>query len=154
MIGKGNFKMGKNLKFNFGMGYTMAPFGDFIDENIWLKYNDLNIHAYFRQFQNRDNWFHGFGLSLIDFQLSKKLYTNISAHFWNQPKNYDFNTNESFNGGAVDLDLRYFFFTKVNSRLKGFSFDLGLIYKSKGFLPEELYLKQHFGVRIGTSLRI
>ena len=27
-------KLINNLKFNFGMGYTMSPFGDFIDENI------------------------------------------------------------------------------------------------------------------------
>jgi hypothetical protein len=154
MIGKGNFKAGENLSFNIGMGYTMAPFGDFIDENIWIKYKDFNIHGYARQFQNRNNWFHGFGLSLIDFQLHKKVFANISGHFWNQPKDYDFNTSESFTGSAVDIDFRYFFFNNRNTWLNGFSFDLGMIYKTEGFLPEELYFKEHFGLRIGTTIRL
>lgn len=154
MLGKGNFRISEDVKMNLGMGYTMAPFGDFIDENIWIKYKDLNFHAYARQFQNRDNWFNGFGLSLIDFQLHKRVYTNISGHFWNQPKDYDFNNSESFSGGAIDMDLRYFFFNSRDTWLDGFSFDLGMIYKTKGFLPEELYLKEHFGLRIGTTIRL
>lgn len=154
MIGKGNFKVGENLSFNIGLGYTMAPFGDFIDENIWIKYKDFNIHGYARQFQNRNNWFHGFGLSLIDFQLHKRILTNITGHFWNQPKDYDFNTNESFSGGAIDLDFRYFFFNKRDIWLNGFSVDLGMIYKTEGFLPEELYFKEKFGLRIGTTIRL
>ncbi len=154
MIGKGNFKAGENLNFNIGMGYTMAPFGDFIDENIWIKYKDFNLSGYARQFQNRNNWFHGFGLSLIDFQLHKRILTNVSSHFWNQPKNYDFNTAKSFLGGAVDVDLRYFFFNNRETWLNGFSIDLGMIYKTEGFLPEELYFKEHFGLRLGTTIRL
>lgn len=154
MIGKGNFKAGDNISYNVGMGYTMAPFGDFIDENIWIKYKDFNIHGYARQFQNRNNWFHGFGISLIDLKLHNRIYSNISGHFWNQPEDYDFNTNESFSGGAVDMDLRYFFFNNRGTSLKGFSFDLGMIYKTEGFLPEELYFEEHFGLRIGTTIRL
>jgi len=154
MIGKGNFKAGENLSYNIGMGDTMAPFGDFIDENVWIKYKNFNIHGYARQFQNLNNWFHGFGVSLIDFQLHKRFYTNISGHFWNQPKDYDFNTSESFSGGAIDTDLRYFFFNNRGTWLKGFSFDLGMIYKTEGFLPEELYFEEHFGLRIGTTIRL
>ncbi len=154
IIGKGNFKAGENLSYNIGMGYTMAPFGDFIDENIWIKYKDYNIHGYARQFQNRNHWFHGFGLSVSDLQLNERFYTNISGHFWNQPQDYDFNTSHSFSGGALDVDLRYFFFNKRNTKLKGFSIDLGMIYKTDGFLPEELYMEEHFGLRLGTTLRL
>lgn len=154
MLGKGNFQINGDLKMNFGMGYTMAPFGDFIDENIWIKYRDFKIHGYARQFQNRNNWFHGFGLSLIDFQLHRRIVTNIAGHFWNQPEDYDFNTRESFSGGAIDVDLRYFFFNNRDAWLNGYSIDLGLIYKTEGFLPEELYFKEHFGLRLGTTIRL
>ncbi|HDP97720.1 MAG TPA: hypothetical protein ENN22_00845 [bacterium] len=41
IIGKRNFEMTKRTSINAGQGHSMAPFGDFIDENIWLKYNDL-----------------------------------------------------------------------------------------------------------------
>ena len=154
MIGKGNFKAGEDLSYNIGMGYTMSPFGDFIDENIWIKYKNFNIHGYARQFQNRNNWFHGFGLGLIDLKLHNRIYSNISGHFWNQPKDYDFNTNESFSGGAIDMDLKYFFFNNRGTWLKGFSLNLGMIYKTEGFLPEELYFEEHFGLRAGTTIRL
>ena len=154
LIGKGNFKINEYTKFNIGMGYAMAPFGDFIDENIWIKHKNLNIGFYARQFQNKENWFNGFGMSITNFQLHKRLLSNLTGHFWNQPTDYDFNTRESFKGGAIDLDLKYFFFNNRNTWLNGFSIDLGMIYKTEGFLPEELYLEEHFGLRLGTSIRL
>lgn len=154
IIGRGNFRLSENTSFNVGMGYTMSPFGDFIDENVWLKHKSMNIGVYIRQFQNKENWFNGFGISLTDYKPFERLSASLSGHFWQQPSNYDFNTSDSFTGGAVDLDLRYFFLNKRNLALKGFSIDLGLIYKTKGFLPEEVYLNEHFGVRIGTTIRI
>lgn len=153
MIGIGNFSISENTRVNFGLGYTTAPFGDFIDENIRLKHKNLNIGFYARQFQNRQNWFHGFGLSVVDLELHRRWRADLAGHFWSQPLKYDFNTNNSFYGGAIDLDLRYFFLNDRDIKLKGFSLDLGMIYKTEGFLPEEIYLEQHFGVRLGTTLR-
>ena len=152
ILGINNFRLTEKIKINIGMGFTMAPFGDFIDENIWLKIgNNINISIYARQFQNKKNWFNGFGISLTDFKITERILTNISGHYWNQPKDFNFWTSESFNGGAIDVDLSYFFFVKKDLWLKGFSLDLGLIYKTEGFLPEQLYLEEHFGIRIGTS---
>ncbi len=37
IIGKRNFAITDNIKINGGLGYTMSPFGDFIDETIYLK---------------------------------------------------------------------------------------------------------------------
>lgn len=154
IVGIEHFKIGDQLKVNAGLGYTMAPFGDFIDENIWVTYRDLMIHGYVRQFQNRSNWFHGFGLSLVDARLHQRVFATFSGHFWNQPEDYDFNTKTSFSGGALDLDLSYYFLCKKSPLLKGISFDLGMIYKTEGFLPEELYTRKHFGIRLGTSIRL
>ncbi len=154
IIGKANFKLSETSRFNVGMGYTMSPFGDFIDENIWIKYKSLNIAFYARQFQNRKNWFNAFGISLIEYQPNEKISTSVTGHFWQQPTNYDFNTSDYFTGGAIDIDLRYFFICKRNTLINGFSIDLGLIYKTKGFLPEELNLDEHFGLRIGSTIRL
>jgi hypothetical protein len=38
--------------------------------------------------------------------------------------------------------------------LNGFSVDFGLVYKTEGFLPEELYLDEHFGFRFGTTIKL
>lgn len=154
VIGQRNFKLSDNTRFNIGMGYTMSPFGDFIDENIWLKHKSINIGIYIRQFQNKEKWFNGLGISLTDYKPVERLSASLSGHFWQQPSNFDFNTKDSFTGGAVDMDLRYFFLNKRNISLKGFSIDLGLIYKTKGFLPEEVYLNEHFGVRFGTTIQL
>jgi hypothetical protein len=151
IIGKNNFKLSKTTKINIGMGYTMSPFGDFIDENIWVKYRALNIGFYARQFQNKNNWFNGFGLSVNDYTFKDKLSLSIATHFWQQPLDYDFNTSKYFVGGAIDVDIRYWF-PLMNSN--GISLDLGMIYKTKGFLPEEVYLSEHFGIRIGTSIKL
>ncbi len=152
MIGKGNIKLTENIKYNIGLGYTMSPFGDFVDENLWVKYKELNIGFYARQFQNRENWFNGFGLSINDYRPIEKLSVTLAGHYWQQPINYDFNTSDYFTGGAIDADFKYFFMNKRNITLKGFSIDLGMIYKTKGFLPEELFLDEHFGVRVGTTI--
>lgn len=153
MIGKGNFKLNETTRFNIGLGYTMSPFGDFIDENIWVKYKTLNIGFYARQFQNKENWFPGFGLSLTDYPLSPKMSTSVSGHFWQQPVDFDFNTSDSFAGGALNLDFSYFF-PVAHKALNAFSVDVGLTYKTKGFLPEDLFLDEHFGGRIGTTIRL
>jgi len=149
-----NFKLSENTKLNLGLGYTMSPFGDFIDENIWLKHKSLNLAIYARQFQNKKNWFNAFGISLVNYKISEKIYANLAGHFWQQPTNFDFNTSSKFTGGAVDLDLKYFILDIWNKKQNGFSIDLGLIYKTKGFLPEELYLDKHLGFRFGTTIRL
>jgi hypothetical protein len=154
LLGKGNFSVGKQTKMNFGLGYTMSPFGDFIDENLRIKHNSLNISLYARQFQNRTNWFHGCGMTLHNFRLHKNIFATISGHYWSQPEELGFNTSGSFSGGALDMELRYFMTTLPAYGIKAFSIDLGFIYKTKGFLPEEIYLGKHYGFRLGTSLRL
>jgi hypothetical protein len=153
IIGKSNFKLSEVLKVNFGLGYTAAPFGDFIDEHFWVKFKDyINLYFYARQFQNKSNWFPGFGISLIDFRIIDRLSTRISVHFWQQPKNFNFYASKSFTGGAIDLSTRLYFLKRSNYWLKGMAFESGFIYKTKGYLPEELYLEEYFGIRMGFSV--
>ena len=38
--------------------------------------------------------------------------------------------------------------------LHGFSLDMGFIYKTKGFLPEEIEMNEHVGIRMGTTFRM
>jgi hypothetical protein len=154
IIGKTHFKLNESTSFNIGLGHSLSPFGDYIDQNIWLKHEDLNIAFYSRQFENKDNWFAAFGLSVNEYSLSERIVMNLSGHIWQQPKDFDFNTSDSFTGGAIDAELKYFFETSKGTFLEGFSLDLGLIYKTKGFLPEEVHLDEHFGFRIGTTLRL
>lgn len=154
IIGKSKFRLNANTSFTPGMGYAMSPFGDFMDENIWIKHKSLNVGIYVRQFQNKANWFNGFGISVIDFHPVNRLSANLTAHYWQQPLNFDFNTSKSFTGGAVETDLRYLFLKKRVGVLHGASIDLGFIYKTKGFLPEETRMNKHAGFRLGTTFQM
>ena len=142
-----------NFRLSLGLGYSMSPFGDFIDENVWMRYKQkYNIHAYLRQYQNRKTWFPAGGVSLVDYQFSRKFNVTFSTHYWSQPKNLDFNTSKFDFGAAGDVLLRYSFLD--NKQGSSLSFDLGLMAKSKGFLPEEVFLKEHLGLRVGITLKL
>lgn len=147
-----SIRINNNSSLNFNLGYSMSPFGDFIDEHFWIKTTDLNIHTYFRQFQNRTNWFPAFGLDVNDFNLFKELHTTIMIHGWKQPTDLIFYEKESDLGGAVDLLFKYRLKIRQSSPLAGISLNLGMIAKTKGFLPEEIELDKHLGIRLGASI--
>jgi hypothetical protein len=152
IIGKSNFIVSDNLKMNFGMGHTLCPFGDFTDENFWVKYKDyLKINAYLREFENRSNWFLAGGIGISDFPLAKRLTSSVNVHLWNQPVDLSFDENTGKLGGAVEIVNRYNILASRKTKLKNVSIDLGLIYKTYGFLPEEVYLNKHFGISLGMS---
>ena len=150
-----HFNLRDSLQINLGMGHSLSPFGDFIDQNIWIKFNSINIQLYARQFQSNREWFNSFGATLFNYKINERILSTLAGHYWEQPKDFDFNTEQSFKGGGIDLDLDYLLFiNKHKNWLKSLSIRLGMIYKTKGFLPEELYLDEHLGFRIGTTLQI
>jgi len=154
LIGIPNITFSNNLSLNYGMGHILCPFGDFTDENFWLHYTKFKVLAYIREFQNKTNWFMGGGLSLMDYPISNRIETTLSAHLWNQPKDLGFNDTKGLTGGAVDFTGKYFFSTHAFNNMKRVSIDLGITYKSKGFLPEDVYLSKHLGFRLGATFNI
>ena len=150
---KPNIQLSNNLKFMFGLGYTMCPFGDFIDENLWFSYRDkLNMFVYFRQYQNKTYWFPATGISIVDYPIKNRFVSTFSLHLWEQPEDLNFTTSKGKFGAAGEVLVKYKYFTKDKTNLKAISIDLGVICKSFGYLPEEIIMNKHFGVRFGTSL--
>lgn len=152
LLGKSFFLTKNSIRYNFSLGYSLSPFGDYIDENFWfVTKKSYMIHIYLRQFQNKSNWFPAGGISFenINF-LNDKLLLNLSMHGWAQPEHLSFLSSNSLQGYGVD------FLFKVPIKLKTqnnvFSIDFGGIYKTPGFLPEEVNLDEHFGLRLGTSI--
>ena len=154
LIGIPNISLSNNLSLNYGMGHILCPFGDMTDENFWIHYKKFKVLAYVREFQNKTNWFMGGGLSLMDCPIGKRIETSLSTHLWNQPKDLGFNDTKGLTGGAVDITGKYFFSTHALNNLKRVSIDLGVTYKSKGFLPEDVYLSKHLGFRLGATFNI
>ncbi len=153
LVGFKNFKLSQNLKGNVGLGHCMGPFGDFIDQKFWLAYQQkIKVIAYLREFQNRNNWFLGGGIGIKDYPLAQRWTASVSVHFWNQPVNLDFNESTGKSGGAIDVLGSYNLLGDKKGKLKSLSLDMGMIYKTTGFLPEEIFLEKHFGLRFGLTL--
>jgi len=152
MLGKSNFKINDNLKVNAGLGYTLAPFGGFIDENFWFVINNkIKIHSYLREFHNKENWFMGFGIKLLNYRLyNEKILLNTEIHFWSQPENLSFVTSNKEFGYGGSFNLGYKVYNSINNNY-GFYLNLGLSYKQKGFIPEYSSLNKKTQFDFGFS---
>jgi hypothetical protein len=153
LIGIKSFRLSDKIKINLGMGHCMGPFGDFIDEKIWLTYRrDLKVHAYLREFENRNHWFIGTGAGISEYPLTPRLNLSGMIHYWNQPVNLSFNSSTAQTGGALDLSGSYKILTRNKSSMNYLAVDVGIIYKTTGFLPEEISMDERFGLRFGLRL--
>ncbi len=152
LFGKRNWQLKEGLTISGGLGYSLAPFGDFLDEQIWLKVgSDLRLHFYARQFQNERNWFPAAGASLIAYPLHPRLEVDASVHLWRQPEDLAFQSSKGKSGGLVTVLAKYQFLQARNGQ-RGISLDIGATAKSEGFVPEEPYLKQSLGLQLGTTI--
>ncbi|GAA3657521.1 hypothetical protein [Flavivirga jejuensis] len=153
VFGKSNFKINEKLKINAGLGYTLAPFGGFIDENFWFIFKDrIRIHSYLRQFHNKDNWFLGGGINLLNYSFHQdKLLLNCGMNFWSQPKNLSFIEEKGDFGYGGNLNLGYKVYNTKNNK-QSIYLNTGLSYKEVGFIPEYASLDENTKLNFGFSL--
>jgi hypothetical protein len=153
VIGVNNFRVSDAVRLNVGLGHCMGPFGDFIDQKVWLGVKGkVKISGYLREFENRDRWFYGAGIGINDYPVAGRVLVSAAVHYWNQPVDLSFTALDGRPGGAVDVTGRYKVPIRHSTWLRYLSVDAGVIYKTAGFLPEELALGRHFGARVGLSL--
>lgn len=163
LYARSNIQLGSSCAISGSVGYALAPFGDFIDENIYFKYRtdtlgDLNFHFYARQAENYDTWYPAFGLSLVEFQPLDWLSLTSGVHLWWQPEDLKFFTDESFFGGAFELTAKFvlpsrLFPSKKESFIKGVGIVTSVLIKSEGFLPEIEQHDKHFRFSMGIETR-
>lgn len=88
---KPNINIKDNFAISGSIGYALAPFGDFIDENIYFKWRntgwgDLNFYFYARQAENYNTWYPAFGVEIIELSPLKWLSISTEGHIWWQPE--------------------------------------------------------------------
>lgn len=156
-----DFNIAINDKFSisWNTGAALAPFGDFIDEYIYLKYTGLelspiNLQIYFRQYQNRKKWFPAFGVSLLSFTPFNWLYIDFGCDLWFEPKNLDFNESNFDFGGAVRCSTNIILPVYNSDILDGIGINLGFLWKSYGFLPEIEEHNSYFKLTCGISIQL
>jgi hypothetical protein len=90
IVGIRNVGLGKGIRANIGMAHCLGPFGDFIDERVWIRRERLHLSGYVREFENRDHWFFGGGGGIEDLALLPRLTASATFHYWNQPADLSF----------------------------------------------------------------
>jgi hypothetical protein len=147
---KTGFTLKNGDRINFALGYSMAPFGDFLDQHFWWKARRFNAHFYVREYGNKTKWFPAVGAEFADIKLGDRFAVTAALHGWQQPEEQSFTSQKGLLGGAVEVTGEFMLNRDV-SRF-GISADLGITAKSDGFLLEYMSMGKHLGVRFGTSL--
>ncbi|MBP4142535.1 hypothetical protein J3S90_12050 [Flavobacterium sp. P4023] len=149
------YNLSKEVEANFSVNYSLAPFGDFVEQNVYLTIKGkYKINPYFRQYFNKSYTFLAGGINLHNYTFRDgKFLLNSSIDFWEQPKNLEFRNKE----GKFGFGLRSEFavrFSNWNTNTKSAYFNLGASYKTDGFIPESPSLKEDFRIHLGFVLAI
>lgn len=152
VFGKIHFNLNENFKGNASIEHSLAPFGDYFEQNVWVNYkNKINTSFYIREYMNRDHLFIAGGATLHHLKLSDNISTSIGFDFWEQPKNLDFNVSKGIVGANGNLKINYRILKNNSKFIKGVGLYSEIYYKSEGFLPGYASLENDFGVRTGFS---
>ena len=147
---KSSYKLSENIDFNFSLNYCLAPFGDFIEQNAYLNIKKKwKINPYLRQYFNKNNTFWASGIHLHNFVLNKNFLLNSSIEAWEQPKDQSFTTSDSNLGMGVKAEIAY---SLLEVKKSNIFFNLGLNYKTKGFIPAAPSLDKDFRISFGLII--
>lgn len=157
---KENFRITDDFYLTGNMGYFMVPFGDSIEENLYLQYkgfslSNLNFHFYARQNENYKTWFPSFGLELFEFNPLSWLSISTGVHIWWQPEDLSFYATDSFVGGAFEIKTRFMLPSSFEGKthyVKNWGITAGILYKSAGYMPGIEQHKSHFRFSLGLSM--
>lgn len=134
--------IGENVSLSFNPGYCLAPFGDFIDENFYLRLDNITLNPlcfsmYIREYQNKNNWFPAFGIKLVEFSPCDFLTISCNGDFWVQPQELDFNSKIGKPGFSIDTKLNLYLPESIlkNQKSTQYGISFGFMYKTFGFLP-------------------
>jgi hypothetical protein len=149
------YNLSKEVKANFSVNYSLAPFGDFVEQNAYLTIkNKYKINPYFRQYFNKSYTFLAGGINLHNYAFNNdKFLLNSSLDLWKQPEKLGFRNKESEFGFGFKSEFAIRF-SSWNDNTKSAYFNVGASYKSSGFIPESPSLREDFRIYLGLVLSI
>ncbi len=152
LFGVSRVSLGRDWQGSFSLGYLRTPFGEQMEQNVWLSYKNQLHGLFVRQYMNHEKTGWGVGYKLYDVKVNRNLYLTSEIDYWLQPKNmrfYDHSFKSGFHlGQEVQYHLLYNPYTKQN-RL---SLSLGYDFKTHGYMPGNLHIGSHFKVNVGLRL--
>nr|WP_315252320.1 hypothetical protein [uncultured Flavobacterium sp.] len=145
-----SYKLSENTNGNFSLNYSLAPFGDFIEQNVYLDIQKRwKINPFVREYFNENTVFLCSGINLDNYILNKNFLINGSLEVWQQPKDLSFTSSQADLGMGIKTELAY---RLINIKNSDVFFNLGLNYKTKGFIPASPSLENDFRINFGLII--
>ncbi|MCX7818106.1 MAG: hypothetical protein N2652_02695 [Kiritimatiellae bacterium] len=133
------------------VAHGLTPFGDALELSVWgARVGAWGLHAYGRAMQNRRAWFPAAGLRWADLSQTRIALADVAVHLWRQPDNLLFNTRRGEWGGALEATVRLRVARPTDRTV--LRLDLGVLAKTRGYLPEATGLRSAVLPRLGCSL--
>jgi len=152
LLGFSKFNISDYLKFTFSVNYLRVPFGEMVEQNIWLTYEKQLNGLFFRQYINNNKASFGLGYKLYDTPIQRNIYLTSTVDYWLQPKNLNFYDESLKSGIHLGQEIEYRCFENRFSKLNKISVYAGYDFKTNGYLPENLSVKKQFKINIGAKI--
>ena len=151
LMGIRNYTLKNGNKIGFNIGYSLAPFGEYFQQNVYyyIPAKNLKLNPYLMEYFNNEKVFVAGGIKLVNYELSPKILLNSSLDVWTQPENLSYISSKGKLGAGVQINGAYKILDINNEKKKSFFVNLGFSAKSKGFIPEAPSLKEDFRVNMG-----
>ena len=151
LIGIGNYTLKNGNKIGFNIGYSLAPFGEYFQQNVYyyVPTKNIKLNPYLMEYFNNEKVFFAGGVKLVNYEINSKILLNSSVDVWSQPENLSYTSSKGKLGAGVQINGAYKILDINEEKSKSLFVNLGFSAKSKGFIPEAPSLKDDFRVNMG-----
>lgn len=140
---------GPDLVMGGNLRYFMTSFGNAVQVNTFFRRDDLKLGLSFFNFNNRNAFFPGLEVKLVDLPLNwAGLHFTASPRLqaWLQPKQQSFTSSEVDFGGLLSLRINYLWTAGASVWLEGLA-------KSPGWVAGNEHLDADTSLRAGLTWR-
>ena len=141
---------GKTFYWNFALQHHLTSFGFDVAVDLFYKQGELNLFAAVHSYFNKQNYFPGLELEVVDYPLRLGEYTvslSGSAHLWLQPQSQSFATGNGQFGAFASFKARFPVIWGI-----GTFFEIDA--KTAGWKAGNVYLDPAVQARAGLSLTL
>ena len=108
-MGIRNYTLKNGNKIGFNIGYSLAPFGEYFQQNVYyyIPAKNLKLNPYLMEYFNNEKVFVAGGIKLVNYELSPKILLNSSLDVWTQPENLSYISSKGKLGAGVQINGAY-----------------------------------------------
>lgn len=141
--------LGKDVLLNIRPIHYLTSFGYTVNADFFIKTSDLNIFFSLMNQFNRDNYFPGVNVEVINYPVrffGKAIMVTPRLSVWSQPEDQKFKTSKGKLGTLVAAKVNY----PLGSR--GWTTFVELEGKTPGWVAGNVFLDRNFTARTGVNL--